>query len=258
MDIVVLLKQVPDTEAALKIEEDGLSVNAGGAKWVINPYDEYAVEEALKIKEAHGGSVTAVSLGPEKAVEAIRTALAMGADKGVRVDDQGLENADGLAKGKALAAAVKSLGFDLVICGQRAVDDDSHFVGSAVAQFLDIPQISSVIKVEVDDGSITCTRTVEGGKIVTKTPLPALFTTQKGLNEPRFASMMGIMKAKKKPIDVMTAQDLGLGEDDLAPKTIIKALKTPPERTGGTMISGDSPAQQAAELVKALQQAKVL
>lgn len=262
MDIVVLLKQVPDTEAVIRIADDGLSVKTNDAKWVVNPYDEYAVEEALRIKAEHGGTVTVICLGPEKAVEAIRTALAMGADNGVRVDDSEFIGSDALGTAKILAAAVKKFPHDLVICGQRALDDDNYQAGAAVAQYLDLPLLSMVIKVQINEKTITCHRTVEGGVIITQTPLPVLFTTQKGLNEPRFASMMGIMKAKKKIIQVMAASDLEIALSDVGPdqaKTKITALRFPPQRSGGTIISGDLPADQAKELVNILQnQAKVL
>ncbi len=261
MNIVVLLKQVPDTEALIRLEDDGLSVNTSDLKWVINPYDEYAVEEALRIRDAHGGAVTVIVLGPERVVEAIRTALAMGADTAVRVDDAGLEGADALGIAKLLASAVQKNSCDLVICGQRAVDDDNFQVGAAVAQYLGIPQISMATKVEIDGQSMKCHRTVDGGTVVTQTSLPALVTTQKGLNDPRFASMMGIMKAKKKPIEVLTAQDLGLDADQVgasAAKVRIKGLSLPPERTQGKTITGDSPQELATELVKALQEAKII
>ena len=213
MEIVVLVKQVPDTESIIEIEGDGMSIKKQDIKWVMNPYDEIAVEEALQVREAQGGAVTVVSMGPQKTVETIRTALAMGADKGIHINDPAAEGSDALATAKILAAAIKEISCDLIIAGHRAVDEDNYQVAAGVAEFLDIPQISMVIKAEVLDGKIKCHRTIEGGTVVVEAALPALFTTQRGLNEPRYASLPGIMKAKKKPVDVKTIADLNLDNE---------------------------------------------
>jgi len=260
VDIIVLLKQVPSTESMIEIAGDGVSIKPDGIKWVINPYDEIAVEEALRIRDANEGTVTILSVGQEKAIEAIRTALAMGADKGVLVSDPALENGDGLGTAKVISQAIKEMPHDLIIAGQRAVDDDNFLVGAAVAERLNIPLISMVMKEEINDGRITCHKTVDGGTVVVESPLPVLFTTQRGLNEPRYASLPGIMKAKKKPIDTKNLADLGLDPAEVSkPKVKIVALKTPPERSEGRIIEGDSPAEKAAELVKALhEEAKVI
>lgn len=260
MDIIVLLKQVPSTESMIEIAADGVSITPDNIKWVINPYDEFAVEEALRIREAQGGSVTIVSAGPEKAAEAVRTALAMGADKGILVSDPALETCDGLGLARVLAQAVKAMPHDLVIAGHRAVDDDNYLVGAAVAENLGLPLISMVFQEEIKDGRITCHRTVDGGSVVVEAALPVLFTTQKGLNEPRYASLPGIMKAKKKPLDTKSLADLGLDPAELGDPTIkVVGLKTPPERTAGRMIEGESAAEKAAALVRALhEEAKVI
>ncbi len=200
MDIVVLVKQVPDTESLVQIADDGVSIKTQDIKWIMNPYDELAVEAALQIKEAQGGTVTILSLGPEKAIETIRTALAMGADQGVHIKDPAAEGSDSLATAKLLAAALKDISCDLIIAGHRAVDEDNYQVASAVAELMGIPQVSMVNKVEITDNKMTCHRTIEGGTVVVEASLPALFTTQRGLNEPRYASLPGIMKAKKKEI----------------------------------------------------------
>ncbi len=260
MEIIVLLKQVPATESFIGIADDGVSIKAEDIKWVINPYDEYAVEEALRIKEAHGGTVTIISAGPERSVEAIRTALAMGADKGVLIKSPAADNCDGLGIARILAAALKNIEFDLIIAGQRAVDDDNFQVGTALAEFLSIPNISLVVKEEIADGKIRCCRTVEGGTVVLEAPLPALFTTQKGLNEPRYASLPGIMKAKRKPLDIKSLSDIGIDASEIGePRAKVLAMKLPPEREGGRIIKGDSSQAIAAELVKALhEKAKVV
>jgi electron transfer flavoprotein beta subunit len=258
VEILVLLKQVPATESMIAVADDGVSIKTDGLKYVINPYDELAVEEALKIREAQSGTVTIVTVGPAKAVEAIRTGLAMGADKGVRVDP-GNVPCDGLAIAKILAAAIKDMSCDLIVAGHRAVDDDNYQVGPAVAELLGIPNISMVIKETIADGKITCSCTVEGGTKEVEAPLPALITTQRGLNEPRYASLPGIMKAKKKPLETKSLADLGLDGSQLQPKAAIKALRHPAERKGGRIIEGDTVAAKVSQLVKALhEEAKVV
>lgn len=251
MNIVVLLKQVPATESLIDVAADGVSIKTDDVKYVINPYDELAVEEAIRIRDDQDGEVTVVSLGAEKANEAIRTALAMGADKGLRID-VGDARPDGLATARLLAAALKEIPHDLIIGGHRAVDDDNYQVGPAVAELLGIPSISMVIKEEIQDGQITCVRTVDGGTVELKTGLPALITTQRGLNDPRYASLPGIMKAKRKPIDTKTVADLGLNPEDIAPTARITALKTPPERVGGRILAGETTADKVSALYKAL------
>jgi electron transfer flavoprotein beta subunit len=255
MDIVVLVKQVPDTESLVQIAADGLSIKKDDIKWVMNPYDELAVEEALRIKEAKGGTVTILSVGGQKAQETIRTALAMGADKGLLINDPAAEGGDALATAKILAAAMKNQPFDLIIAGQRAVDEDNYQVGAAVAELLGVPHVSLVVKAELLDGKIRCHRIVEGGTVVVEAPLPALFTTQRGLNDPRYASLPGIMKAKKKPLEVKTLAELGIDPGAVGAagrKVVLKALRLPPQRKAVRMITGDTPETMAAELVRAL------
>lgn len=256
MEIAVLLKQVPATESLIEIADEGVGIKTDGINWVMNPYDELAVEEALQIRAAAGGSVTVFSLGPEKAVEALRTALAMGVDTAVRIDPEG-KALDGLATARVLAGELKKGAFELIIAGHRAVDDDNFQVGPAVAEFLGIPHISMVIRQDVAEGKIRCTRAIDGGTLELETALPALITTQRGLNEPRYASLPGIMKAKKKPIDTRTLSDTGIDPGEPLVKTI--AMRLPPQRKGGRMIEGDSAPDKAAALVKALrEEAKVI
>ena len=255
MDIVVLVKQVPDTESLVQIAEDGVSIKTQDIKWIMNPYDELAVEAALQIKEAQGGTVTILSLGPEKTLETIRTALAMGADQGVHINDPAAEGSDSLATAKLLAAALKDIPYELIIAGHRAVDEDNYQVASAVAEILGIPQVSMVNKVELADGKIICDRTIEGGTVVVEAALPALFTTQRGLNEPRYASLPGIMKAKKKPVDIKTVADLGVEAAQVGAanrKVKIKALSLPPERQAVRMVEGETAGDKAAAMVKIL------
>jgi electron transfer flavoprotein beta subunit len=259
VNIIVCIKQVPDTEAQIKIAPDGKSIVKDDIKWVMNPYDEFGVEEALRIKEKFGGEVTVIGLGPKRVTESLRTALAMGADKAILISDPAAEGSDALATAKALAAAVKNLKYDLVFTGQRGVDDDMGLVGATLAEFLGIPHLPIIVKVEVgqDGKSVKVHRPVEGQTLVIESPLPALITSQKGLNEPRYASLPGIMKAKKKPLEEKTLASLGLNPAEFgesARKLKIVQLTPPPQRKAGKIIAGDSPEAKAAELARLLRQ----
>ena len=264
MNIIVCLKQVPDTESQIKIRSDGVSIATDDVKWVMNPYDEFGVEEALRLKEKHGGEVTVVALGPKRVTESIRTALAMGADKGILISDEALEGSDALGTAKAIAAAIKDLEFDIVFTGQRGVDDDQGLVGAAIAELLGIPQLSLIVKLEVaEDGkTVKVNRPIEGEALVIESSLPALITAQKGLNEPRYASLPGIMKAKKKPLEEKSLGDLGLDAAEFgvgARKLKILELIPPPARKAGIIVPGDTPQDKAAALAKLLHdEAKVL
>jgi electron transfer flavoprotein beta subunit len=184
----------------------------------------------------------------------------MGADEGVLISDPAIAGIDGLATARILAAAAKQMSYDLIIAGMRAVDDDNFQVGTAVAELLGIPNVSMVIKEEISDGKIRCHRTIEGGIEVIEASLPALFTTQRGLNEPRYASLPGIMKAKKKPLETKTLADIGLDAAEAQQaKVNVLALQPPPERKGGRIIEGETAQEKVAALAKLLQEeAKVL
>ncbi|MBN1828489.1 MAG: electron transfer flavoprotein subunit beta/FixA family protein [Deltaproteobacteria bacterium] len=256
MHLVVCVKQAPDTEALIKLKPDGSGIEEAGIKWVMNPYDEYAVEEALRLKEKNGGDVTIVSLGPARAMESIRTALAMGADKGIHISDPSLDRADAFVAASALAAAIKSLPHDIILCGQRAIDDDSGQVGSILAELLGVPQLTIIMKLEVAGGVAKAVKAIEGAQVVLESALPCVVTAQKGLNEPRYASLPGIMKAKKKPVDVKNAAALGISVEQKA--RIIKMMP-PPQRAAGKIIQGDDPEAKARELVRLLrEEAKVI
>jgi len=263
VDIIVCIKQVPDTETQIKIDSSATDVVKDDIKWIMNPYDEFGVEEALRLKEKHGGSVTVVSMGPKRATEAIRTALAMGADKGILLSDAAFENGDSFSTAKVLAAAIKDLPCDLIFCGQRAVDDDSAIAGAALAEYLGVPQVSVITKVEVgEDGALTATRPVEGGSLLIRAQLPCVLTAQKGLNEPRYASLPGIMKAKKKPLEEKSAADLGLDASAVGAagsKTRVRKLTPPPTRKAGQIVEGETVEEKSAKLVKLLHdEAKVV
>jgi len=258
------MKQVPDTESKIKIAPDGNGIDTEGIKYVMNPFDEFAVEESLKIKEKLGGSVTIVCMGPDRATEAIRTALAMGADKGVHLNDPAFEGSDSLGIAKLLAKAIGPLDCDLILCGKQAVDEDNAQVYAALAEILNIPHVSVVTNLEVgEDGkSAVAQREVEGGaKEIVETSLPAVVAAQKGLNEPRYASLPGIMKAKKKPIDKLDLAAVGFSADEVGgagAKVKLSDYTLPPERAAGKVLEGEVE-EIAPEVVKLLrEEAKVI
>ncbi len=256
MNIIACVKQVPDTETLIKVKPDGSGIDESGIKWVMNPYDEFGVEESLKLKEKFGGEVTIVSLGPARALEAIRTALAMGADKGIHINDPAFEGADSYAVATALAAAIKGMPYDIIFCGQRAIDDDSGQVGAVLADLLGIPQVTIITKVEVDGNSVKVIRPIEGAQLLIESPMPCLLSAQKGLNEPRYASLPGIMKAKKKPVDVKDSAGLGVSIDV---KAKVVRFMPPPARPPGKIICGEDPSEKARELARLLrEEAKVI
>lgn len=258
MKIFVCVKQVPDTETKIQLKSDRTGIEESGIKWVLNPYDEFAVEEALKVKEANAGAtVTAVSVGPKgRVVDALRTALAMGADDAIVID--ATEALDPLATAQALARAIKKEGTAaFVFTGKLAIDDNSAAVSQMVAEFLDIPHVTVVSKIAYEAGQITAEREVEGGaREIFMVKTPCLLAANKGLNTPRYASLPGIMKAKKKPV-----KELSLADLDLSPassKVKYKNFELPAEKPAVKMLSGDA-GTQAKELVKLLMnEAKVL
>jgi len=264
VDIVVLMKQVPDTEAAIKVNAAGTGIVEDDIKWVMNPYCEFAVEEGLRAKERFGGVVTVVSIGPSRAVEAVRTALAMGADRGILVDDAALWGAsDSLGRGRVLARVLRDIGFDVVFCGKQAIDDDMAQVGVVVAELLGVPHLTFVNSLEwLDERRLRVGRQVEGGTQVLEGGLPVVVTCQKGLNEPRYASLPGIMKAKKKPLEVKDLAGLGLdgGEVGKAGDTTeVLRVEVPPARQAGKLIEGETAEEKAMRLALVLrQEAKVI
>jgi electron transfer flavoprotein beta subunit len=259
MKIIVCVKQVPDTEARIRIGSDGASIAEADVNWIVSPYDEFAVEEALRLREAKGGEVVLVALGPERAQSALRNGLAMGADSAVHLKDPLFDGLDTLGTARALAAAIKGLApFDLVLTGQQGVGGDNSQVPGLLAELLDLPQVTVAVKIEVAEGKASVEREVEGAHETWETALPAVISAQKGLNEPRYASLKGIMAAKKKTIETRDAAALGLDAASLAPRTRVTALELPPARPAVRMIEGD-PATQASELLRLLhEEAKVL
>ncbi len=263
MNVAVLLKQTPDTESVIRIASDGKSVVTDDLKWIVNPYDEFAVEAALRLKEKHGGSVTIISWGPQRVVESIRTAMAMGADTGVLIDDPALEGSDSLGVAMALAAAVKELNADIVLCGSRAVDYDMAQRGPMVAELLDWPHLALAVSIASDGQNVTIERSVEGGKVVLESSLPAVVTFggSHAVWSPRYASLPGIMKAKKKPLATKKLADLGVDAAVAGTARVrMTSLEMPVPRSAGKVIDGGlDTAGKAVELVRALhEEAKVI
>lgn len=267
MKLIVCIKQVPATESKLVLTRNGTDIERAGLNFVMNPYDEFAVEEALRIKERLGAEdVTALSLRPhaaQKPEEALRTCLAMGADKAILLSDPAFEGGDSYTTALVLAAALRCLPFDLLLFGKQAVDDDGGAVGIQVAELLGLPHVAVVNKLEVDiqGRCIVAHRQIEGGVEVVEAPLPSLITCQKGLNEPRYPSLPGIMKAKQKPLEIWNRDRIGLEPTAIGvagAKVNVVRLESPPARPAGRIISGDAVAA-VQELVRLLhEEAKVI
>ena len=260
MNSIVCLKEVPDTETRIEVQAG--SIVEEGVQYVVNPYDEFALEEALTWQEKLGGKVTLLSLGPERARESILKGLAMGADEVYHLSDEAFLGGDAFATAKALAAAITKLGdYDAIFCGKQAVDADNASVGIMLAQMLNLPHVSVASKVEISDGTARVERDIEGGKEVVELPLPAVITAQKGLNEPRYPSFRGIRQARKKPFNQWTVADVGLDAADVGAagaKLEVVEILPPPERPPGRIVPGE-PAEAAKEVVRLLrEEAKVI
>ncbi len=259
MNILVLLKHVPDTETRIRIGAGGAAIDESGVTFVISPYDEFAVEEAIKLKEARGGSVTAMTAGPERAAGGLRTALAMGADAAVHIRDERLDGADALTVARVLAAAAKGGGWDLILAGKQGVGADNGAVGAMLAELLDLPQVTAVSRLEIGEGRLTAHREIEGAVEVVEAPLPAVVTCDKGLNEPRYPSLKGIMAAKKKPLETKDLAAVGVAwPEGAAAPARWSALALPPPRKEGRIFTSD-PAGSGREVVRLLrEEAKVI
>jgi len=248
MRLAVCVNHVPDTETRVKVGSDGKTIDRAGVNFVINPYDEFAVEEALRLKEKHGGEVVAVSLGGDTHKETLRKALAMGVDKAVLLKDDAPR--DSFSVARALAGYLKEVSPDLILFGKQSIDSDDAAVGQMVAEMLSLPSVSVVVKLTVADGSATAEREVEGGKEKVLVRLPAVITAQKGLNEPRYPSLKGIMAAKSKPIEERQPASS-------ADKIQVLGMRRPPAKGAGKIVGTDMSA--VPELVRLLrEEAKVI
>ncbi len=248
MKILVALKQVPDTETKIKVAADGRSLDPADVKWITSPYDEYALEEAIRIKEGKGAEVVALSVGGDSAKDVLKNALALGADSAVLLKGDG--QGDAFAVAQMIAAYAKDKGFDLILCGNKGLGGDNAAMGPMLAELLGVAQANVIVKLEVTDTTFKAEREIESGSEIVEGALPAVITAQKGLNEPRYASLKGIMAAKKKTIEEVDAVAVTAGAQ-------VSVLALPPERPAGRKLEGDAPAQAMA-LIQALKdEAKV-
>jgi electron transfer flavoprotein beta subunit len=249
LNIAVCIKQVPDTETKIKIAQDKKWIEEEEINFILNPYDEFAVEEGLKIKEAHGGEVTVISLGPDRVTTTIRSALAMGADKAIHAKCE-KNPLDPMATAEALAQVLREGNYDLILLGKQAIDDDHQQIGPILAEKLGIATANVVTKLEVSGNKVTAERQIEGGFEKIACDMPAIITAQRGLNEPRYASLKGIMAAKKIPIEEKTVT---IPED----KIEILNIDYPPEKPPGKIVGEGADA--VPELIRLLkEEAKVI
>lgn len=261
MNIIVCIKQVPDT-ADIRIDPKTNTLIREGVPSIINPFDTYAIEEGVRLKEKYQGKVTVISMGPPQVEDALREAISLGVDEGVLLSDRAFAGADTLATSYTLAKGIKKTGnFDLIICGKQAMDGDTAQVGPGIAEKLNIPHVTYVKKIEeIKDSYVQVERLMEEGYEVIKMPLPALITVVKEINEPRMPSLKGKLKAKNAPIITWGAKDLEAKENRIglegSPTQVIKIF-TPQPRGGGEMIEG-TPTEQAAKLVEKLRETKIV
>jgi electron transfer flavoprotein beta subunit len=242
MKILVCIKQVPDTEAQIKIAATGNEIEPQGIKFIINPYDEFAVEEAVRLKEKNPGSeVTVLTMGNMRSQEALRSALAMGADQGIHINTEGMAAGDTLAAALLLSEVIKKQEVDLILVGKQAIDNDEARVGASLAALLNLPFVSHIVQLEVHpaEKKAIVKREIEGMSELVESSLPAVFSAQKGLNEPRYPSLIAIMQAKKKEIKVINPSDL-LPESpqDLSTTKVLK-MDYPPKREAGKKLEGE-------------------
>ncbi len=261
MNIIVCIKQVPDT-TEVRINPETNTLIREGVASIINPFDLYAIEEAVRIRERSGGKVTVISMGPPQVENALREAVSLGADDAVHLCDRAFAGADTLATSYALARGIVKIGaFDLIICGKQAIDGDTAQVGPGIAVHLDIPQITYVKKIEaIGNGTIRAERMLEEGYDVVESSLPALLTVVKEINEPRLPSLKGKLKAKKHPVTAWTAADIAAQEDRLgldgSPTQVVKIF-SPPPRGGGEIFRGE-PVEIVSRLVSELEKRKII
>lgn len=257
MNIYVLVKRTFDTEEKISVSNN--RIQEDGAEFIINPYDEYAIEEAIKVRDEHGGEVTVVTIGGEDAEKQLRTALAMGADKAVLINtEDDLDEMDQFSAAKIVAEYLKDKNPDLILAGNVAIDGGSGQVGPRVAELLGINYVTTITELKISGTTAQIVRDVEGDSESLETSLPLLVTAQQGLNDPRYPSLPGIMKAKKKPLDEIELDDLNLDEDDVEAKIETVEVFLPPKKEAGRVLSGEL-SDQVKELVDLLRkEAKVI
>ncbi len=250
MKLFVCVNQVPDTETKVKVGQDGKTIDRSEINLILNPYDEFAVEAALQLKDKNGGEVTYVSAGGDSNKEVIRKTLAMGGDKGIHIKTD--NTGDSYSVASMIAAALKDAGADMIFFGKQSIDYDDSAVGTMVAEILELPSASVVVKLDVDEGAkkVVCEREIEGGKETVELSMPCVITAQKGLNEPRYPSLKGIMAAKSKPIQEVTPPAA-------EPLTEVVGMRKPSGKQAGKILGSDKSA--VPELVRLLhEEAKII
>lgn len=245
MKIAVCLKAVPDTETKIQIRADKQNIDFAGVRFIASPYDEFGIEEALKLKEKHGGETTVFSVGGAECTDVVRDALARGIDNAVHLSDAEFADLDPLGTAKVLAAAIKDGGYDVILCGWQGVGGDNSMVPSMLAELLDCAQANMIVKLEVEGTNFKAEREIEGAHEFIEGTLPVVASAQKGLNEPRYPSIKGVMAARRKEIAVKSAADLGVAGKvgGAAAKMKIREMMPPPARTQGRLLEGDIDAQ---------------
>jgi electron transfer flavoprotein beta subunit len=250
MNIFVLMKRTFDTEEKIVLKNG--EIDDSGVEFIINPYDEYAIEEAIQLRDEHGGEVTVVTVGSQESEKELRTALAMGVDQAVLIDTEDLEELGQDGTAKILSTYLKDKNADIILAGNVAVECGSGQVGPRVAEMLGIPQVTTITKITIDEGKAVVVRDVEGDQEKLEVSLPVLVTAQQGLNEPRYPSLPGIMKAKKKPVTTLELDDLDLDEDDVEEKIEKVDIFLPSKKQQGKVLSGElnNQVQQLVSLLK--------
>ncbi len=260
MNIIVCIKQVPET-TDVKINPETNTLIREGVPAIVNPFDENAIEAALKLKEKNGGKVTVITMGPPQAAEALKTSIAMGADEVYLISDRAFAGSDTWATSYTLAQAIKKIGdYNLILCGKQAIDGDTAQVGPGIAEWLNIPSVTFAVKIEAEADNAKVERMLEEVNEVVKTPLPAVITVVKQINEPRMPSLKGMMRAKKAEIKTLTAAELNADEKNLglngSPTQVVKIF-TPPPKGGGEILQGE-PADIVSSLVSKIKERKII
>lgn len=244
MEIIVCIKQVPDTAAKIKIASGGKSIDLTDVEMVLNPFDEYAVEEALRIKGAKGGKTTVVTFGPERTSQVLRQCLAMGIDDAIHIKCDDADSSDPLVTATVLSEVIKTLPYDLILFGKQGVGTDNAQVPAMVAEILNLPQALVITKLKlISEKQAVAHYEVEGGIATVEVKLPAVFSTEKGINEPRYPTLKGIMASKKKPIREIKLADIGISDSQVGTsgsKLLINKLMPPPSRPEGKLLTGDA------------------
>ena len=259
MNIIVCIKQVPDTETKITIAQSGLDIDRSNISYIVNPYDENAVEEALRIKERLGKeTVTVISMGPARVTEALRSCLAMGADKAIHLKDESFEESDSYGTALILYEAIKKIPYDIILCGRQAMDDDNGAVAIQLAELLNLPHVSLINKIEIDETNCKATvhRKTEDNIEIIECQLPAVFTCHYGLNQPRYASLPGIMKARQKPFQEIDSDSLGLNKKEIGKagsKLQVIKMEIPSARRAGKILEGE-PQDVVKELARLLRE----